>query len=330
MTVRLRATPEDFRVDEVPLYPPSGEGGHTFVRIEKRLRTTEEVARDLAHASGVSPRDVGYAGRKDRRAVTTQWFSVPGLDPRRALDLELQSARVLEAIRHPHKLRTGQLRANCFDLFVAGVDEELRTLAAERLRGILEYGCPNRYGEQRFGRDGQNAERAIKLLRGERVEGGRRAARFLISALQATVFNAVLAERALPLHELECGDVAIRHDSGGCFVVEDADAEAARAQAFEISPTGPIFGSRTLEPTGSVAVREKRVLAAHGIDLGALRVPRGIRLRGARRALRMRPEAATLCAVEGGIRLRFTLPSGSYATVLVEELLGASPLEGFE
>ena len=330
MTVRLRATPEDFRVDEVPLYPASGEGGHTFVRIEKRLRTTEEVARDLARASGVSPRDVGYAGRKDRRAVTTQWFSVPELDPRRALDLELQSARVLEAIRHPHKLRTGQLRANCFDLFVGGVDATLCAAASERLQEILEHGCPNRFGAQRFGRDGRNAERASKLLRGEPVEGGRRAARFLISALQSAVFNAVLAERALPLHELECGDVAVRHDSGGLFVVEDAVAEAVRAKAFEISPTGPIFGTRTLEPTGPVAAREKRVLAEHGVDLEHLRVPRGIRLRGARRALRMRPEAATLRAVEGGIRLRFTLSSGSYATVLVEELLGLSPSEGFE
>jgi tRNA pseudouridine13 synthase len=200
----------------------------------------------------------------------------------------------------------------------------------ERLREILEDGCPNGFGAQRFGRDGQNAERAMKLLRGEPVEGGRRAARFLISALQSTVFNAVLAERTLPLNELECGDVAIRHDSGGSFVVEDLVADAARAKAFEISPTGPIFGTRTLEPAGAVAAREKRVLAEHGIDLEKLRVPRGIRLRGARRALRMRPEDATLSAVEGGIRLRFTLPSGSYATVLVEELLGMSPAEGFE
>ena len=103
---RLRATPEDFLVDEVAAFAPSGEGSHTFVRIEKRLRTTTEVARDLARAAGVAARDVGFAGRKDRMAVTRQWFSLPGVDPERALSFDLPGVRVLEAARHPHKLRT--------------------------------------------------------------------------------------------------------------------------------------------------------------------------------------------------------------------------------
>jgi len=330
MTVRLRVTPEDFRVDEVPLYAASGEGDHTFVRIEKRLRTTEEVARDLARASGTSPRDVGYAGRKDRRAVATQWFSVPGLDPERALDLQLAGARVLEAARHPHKLRTGQLRANRFDLVVAGVDAELCDAAAARLERACELGFPNRFGHQRFGRDGCNVERAQRLLRGDGASGGRRAARFLLSALQAAVFNAVLAARPAPPHQIEHGDVAVRHDSGGLFVVEDPACEAARAAAFEISPTGPIFGKRVLAPTGAVAERERSALAAYGVDLERLRPPAGIRLRGARRALRARPEAALLARSGDRMRLRFALPSGSYATVLIEELLNTALEEGFE
>jgi len=330
MTVRLRVTPEDFRVDEIPLYAASGEGDHTFVRIEKRLRTTEEVARDLARASGSSPRDVGYAGRKDRRAVATQWFSVPKLDPERAIGLELRGARVLEASRHPHKLRTGQLRANRFDLVVSGVDAELCAAAAARFEIAREIGFPNRFGSQRFGRDGTNVEQARRVLRGERVSGGRRAARFLVSALQAAAFNAVLAARPTPPHVLERGDVAVRHDSGGLFVVEDPMVEAERAAAFEISPTGPIFGTRTIEPAGDVAARERAVLAEWGVDLERLRPPPGIRLRGARRALRVRPEDAALSRSGDRMRLCFALPSGSYATVLVEDLLGAAPDEGFE
>ena len=104
----LRFEPEDFRVDEVPLYAPTGQGDHTFVRVEKRMRTTEDVARALARVAGVRPRDVGYAGRKDRVAVTTQWFSVPGLDPARARELALAGAlafclqtAVLDAIVWP-------------------------------------------------------------------------------------------------------------------------------------------------------------------------------------------------------------------------------------
>jgi tRNA pseudouridine13 synthase len=330
MAVRLRVTPEDFRVDEVPLYPAAGEGEHTFVRIEKRLRTTEEVARDLARAAGVAPRDVGYAGRKDRRAVATQWFSVPGLDPGRALELDLPGARVLEAARHRHKLRTGQLRANRFDVAVDGVDDALYAAALERLERARACGFPNRFGAQRFGRDGGNAERALRLLRGERVDGGRRAARFLLSALQASVFNAALAARPSPPHALELGDVAVRHDSGGLFVVEDPAREALRVETWEISPTGPIFGSRTVEPRGDVAARERAALAEHGVDLDALQLPRGLRLRGARRSLRARPEDALLTHTGQRLRLRFTLPTGSYATVFIEELLCTALDEGFE
>jgi tRNA pseudouridine13 synthase len=330
MAVRLRVTPEDFRVDEVPLYPAAGEGEHTFVRIEKRLRTTEEVARDLARAAGVAPRDVGYAGRKDRRAVATQWFSVPGLDPARALELDLPGARVIEAARHRHKLRTGQLRANRFDVAVDGVDDALYAAALERLERACAFGVPNRFGAQRFGRDGCNAERALRLLRGERVDGGRRAARFLLSALQASVFNAALAARPSPPHALEFGDVAVRHDSGGLFVVEDPAREAPRVEAWEISPTGPIFGSRTVEPRGEVAARERAALAEYGVDLETLQLPRGLRLRGARRSLRVRPEDAQLTHAGQRLRLRFALPTGSYATVFIEELLCTALEEGFE
>jgi tRNA pseudouridine13 synthase len=320
----LRATPEDFVVDEVPLYTPTGHGGHTFVRVEKRLRTTEEVARELARAAGVAPRDVGYAGRKDREAVARQWFSVPALDPAAALALELRGARVLEAARHPHKLRTGHLRANRFELVLREVDPETAQSAARALERLERTGFPNRFGAQRFGRDGANAELGRALLRGERPPGDRRAARFLLSALQAEVFNAALALRELPLEALEAGDVAVVHASGGLFRVEDVAREAPRALRFEVSATGPIFGERVLEPVGAPAERERAALAACGIDPDApLRTPPGLRLPGARRALRARPEAARLERLDGALRLGVTLAPGCFVTVLVEELLGA-------
>jgi tRNA pseudouridine13 synthase len=319
---RLRSEPEDFRVDEIPLYAPAGEGGHTFVRIQKRLRTTEELARDLARAAGARPADVGYAGRKDRVAVTTQWFSVPGLAPEAALALALPGASVIEAQRHPHKLRTGQLAGNRFEIVAREVAAESLRDAPARCERWLREGLANRFGAQRFGWGGGNLEQAQRLLRGERTPADRRHARFLVSALQAAAFNAVLAERPLPLGELEPGDVAMLHASGGQFVVEDLAREAPRAAAFEISATGPIFGTRVIEPTGAVALRERAALAALGVDLSAFTPPPGIRLRGARRALRVRPEALEIAVVGDTLRLRFTLPAGSYASVALEELLG--------
>ena len=129
---------------------------------------------------------------------------------------------------------------------------------------------------------------------------------------------------------LERGDVAVRHDSGGLFVVEDPALEAPRAEAWEISPTGPIFGSRVVEPLGGVAARERAALVEQGVDPEALRLPRGVRLRGARRSLRARPEEAVLTRTEQRLRLRFALPTGSYATVFIEELLCTVLEEGFE
>jgi tRNA pseudouridine13 synthase len=316
------ASPEDFVVDEIPAYAPTGEGGHTFVRVEKRDATTEEIARALARAADVAPRDVGYAGRKDRCAIARQWLSVPGLDPEHALALELPRARVLEAARHPHKLRTGHLRGNAFAIALRGVGAADLPRLRERLARLERGGFPNRFGAQRFGRDGDNAARGAALLAGREHVRDRRAARFLVSALQAAVFNEVLRARPLALDAVEVGDVAVVEASGGLFVVDDAAREAPRAAAFEISATGPIFGTRATEPRGAPAERECAALRALGLDPEApLAAPRGIPLRGSRRPLRARSEGSRIDATDAVPRLCFTLGAGSYATVLVEELL---------
>jgi tRNA pseudouridine13 synthase len=325
---RIRTEPEDFRVEELPLYPPSGEGEHTFVRVEKRLVTTEEVASALARAAGVGARDVGYAGRKDRLAVATQWLSVPRLDPQRALDLRLEGVRVLEATLHGHKLRTGQLRGNRFEIAVRGVDDEAREAARAKLAEIGRVGMANAFGPQRFGRAGRNVEMGARLLRGEIVLKDRRKARFAISALQSAVFNDVLAARPTGIGEFEFGDIAVLHGSGGQFLIEDVEREQPRAATFEISPTGPIFGNRVIEPAGEVALREKAALELRGICLTDLRPPSGIRLRGARRALRVRPDNARMRDFPGGFWLEFELPPGSYATVLIQAVLGEEPEVG--
>ena len=321
----IRTTPEDFIVVEEPLYLPSGEGGHTFLYVEKRGRTTEQLAAELARLAGVSPRDVGYAGRKDRHALTRQWFSLPEIDPERALDFDPKDATVLEARRHGHKLKTGQLRGNRFEISLRGQGDGL-DLVRSRVEDLTRRGMPNRYGDQRFGMRGDNPEKAKKLLAGGAAPRDRRAARFLISALQSVVFNAVLDERCEGLDQVELGDLARVEESGGLFWVDDLERELPRAKAFEISATGPIFGTKVRSPKGGVAELEREVFARFGLpdDLGKLSLPRGIRARGTRRPLRVRPIDLEVNALPtaDGLSVTCAMPAGAYLTVLLDSLVG--------
>jgi tRNA pseudouridine13 synthase len=323
--LRIRTTPEDFCVVEEPLYETTGEGNHTFVFVEKRGRTTEQVARELARAGGVSQRDVGYAGRKDRHAVTRQWFSLEGVAPERALEFELNSVQILEAHRHPHKIKTGHLRGNRFEIVLRSEQPIALDPIRERVAAILERGMPNRYGAQRFGRDGDNAEQARRLLADARPPRDRRAARFLISALQSEVFNAVLDERGDEFDGVLLGDIARVEESGGLFWVDDLERERPRAKAFEISATGPIFGKKMRAPTEDAARLERKIFDRLELpDLATLKLPRGIRARGARRPLRIRPEGLDIEPIADGLglKLRCWLPPGAYLTVLLDELVG--------
>ncbi|MAJ59907.1 MAG: hypothetical protein CBC48_08000 [bacterium TMED88] len=321
---RIRVFPEDFQVEEIPAYRPSGEGGHLFVQIEKKNQTTDAVAAALARAAGKARRDIGYAGRKDRNAVTRQWFSVEGVSPEAAMAFDLPGAKVLEAERHPHKLRTGHLSGNRFHLVVRDVPDALAEQARQRFSQILEGGMPNRYGAQRYGFESRNVERGIAILSGQRFPRDRRAARFEVSSVQSAVFDLVLRDRPLALDCLELGDVARVEESGGLFVVDDVEAASERAGRFEISPTGPIFGTKVIEPEGEPAERERAAHRAFGIPLpGALQAPRGIRLRGARRPLRVRPRQGRFeRGAEQTLQINCTLPPGSYATVFIQELVG--------
>jgi len=180
----LRTTPEDFFVDEEPAYPPKGEGEHVFVKIEKRGLTTQMAVERIAKALNVKARDIGVAGMKDRHAVTRQWLSLPPpTQPEAAQALALEDVAILEVARHPHKLRTGHVRGNRFRLRVRGVAPDSE-VAVANARAILDRlaqppGAPNWYGEQRFGRDGDNAARGRAIVNGEGFPRDRKLARLL-------------------------------------------------------------------------------------------------------------------------------------------------------
>ena len=326
----VKASPEHFRVDELPAYLPQGSGPHLWLKIEKRDRTTRDVMRALARALGVPEREAGYAGLKDRAAVTTQWLSFPvARDPDPA-SLAGDGYRVLEASRHQNKLRTGHLRGNAFSIAVAGGDlERARACAAElALRGL-----PNFFGAQRFGVEGKNAELGRALLLGLDDPEARRAGRdrflrrLVLSAWQSRLFNAWLAERlrdGLFASALK-GDVLKKLDSGGLFVCEDPAADGPRVARFEVSPSGPMFGHKMRAAEGDAAVREERLLAAEGVATADL-ARGGGETEGTRRAGRI-PVAIALEAAPGGYRASFELPRGSYATVVMGELTKAGALE---
>ena len=330
----LRTTDEDFVVDEELPYAPSGAGDHVFVRIEKRGTTTVDAARALARALGVRDRDIGIAGMKDRHAVTRQWLSLPPpVTPEQALAVELPGVRMLEAHRHAHKLRTGHVRANRFVLRVRGVDAG----AAERARQILAAlsvppGAPNWYGEQRFGRDGDNAARGRSLVTGERPLGrDRRLDRLMISALQSQLFNDWLTARIGDglYRAVLAGDV-LHKRGGGMFVSDDPATDQARLAAGELVVTGPMFGDRMRLPGNAspALAREAEVLVRAGIPREAFSSVRAL-AEGTRRDAAVEVAGAVVAAVDGStIEVAFALPGGAYATAVMREVMkGDQPVD---
>ncbi|MGE5181819.1 MAG: tRNA pseudouridine(13) synthase TruD [Acidobacteriota bacterium] len=326
----LRASDDDFFVDEEPAYAPSGAGDHVLARIEKRGLATPQAIERLARALGVAPRDVGVAGMKDRHAVTRQWISLPPpVTPEQVREVTVEGVSVLEAARHAHKLRTGHLRANRFRLRVRGVTREAAARAtAIFARLAVPPGAPNWYGEQRFGRDGDNAARGRAIVLGEeRAPRDRRLARLLVSALQSELFNAWLTTRLADglYAKVVAGDL-LHKKPAGQFVCDDPATDDARLAAGELAITGPMFGARMRQPpAGSLAAsREDAILAAAGLPRDAFAHVAAI-AEGTRRDASIEvgdPRIEPLG--DDAIEVCFTLPSGAYATTVMRELMKTS------
>ncbi len=330
-TAVLRTHPTDFEVEEIPAYVPVGEGTHMFLRVRKTGLTTFDCVRLLAQRYGVDPRDVGYAGMKDRHAVTVQWISLPWPMAREddPGDPGIAGVEILEAKRHGNKLRTGHLEGNRFRIVLRSIRPLDAVAQIEQgLRELASKGVPNAFGPQRFGRDGSNPERALGWLRGEhRGPGAPREKRLLISSLQSLLFDDVLERRVADgtWDIVLAGDLVRRADSGGLFLSEDPSVDVPRARAGEISATGPMFGARMRWPEGRPEQIEREVLGSRLGDASVLE-RFGKLGEGARRALRVVPGELTVEAIEGeadAIAVRFMLPKGSYATTLIGQVCEA-------
>lgn len=311
----IRLLPQDFQVEEVPAYLPSGEGEHLYLLLEKEGLTTRQVVEFLRDEVGVPEKEIGVAGLKDKHARTRQWFSIPRKHEDRLGLLEtLPGVRLLEANLHTNKLRTGHLKGNRFRILIRGARERERAEAI--LRTLVEKGVPNYFGPQRFGLGGQNPLKGYGLVKKGRGRGSPWLKRFLIGSLQSLLFNdwvALRMERGL-YDRVIPGDWAKKHATGGEFLVEREEAE--RALRLEISATGPLFGKKYPEAMGEARTLEDEILTRYG-----LRREEFSARRGARRPIRIPLGEWSLEETPEGLWLSFFLPKGSYATSLLREVM---------
>lgn len=321
-TGRLRARPEDFRVVEQLGHAPDGDGEHLWLWIEKREQNTAAVATALARAAGVHPRQVSFAGLKDRNAVTRQYFSIhlPGLDDPPWRDWQIEGAEIIEASRSSRKIQRGRLSGNRFEIRVTELDAD-RDALSERLVQVREQGIPNGFGEQRFG--GNNISRAHDLFAGRlRRKPSKNKRGFYLSAARSLIFNRVLAERIRDgsWNRLVEGEVAVLDGSHSWFVADWQDEDQIeRCGQLDIHPSGPLVGEGDSEVSGKLAELEERIFAEQRELVEGLKK---FRLKAQRRALRMKvsqlewdwPDPQTLS-------LSFELGQGCYATSVLRELV---------
>jgi tRNA pseudouridine13 synthase len=306
-------------VDEVLGFTASGQGEHALLRVRKRGSNTGWVAKEIATRAGVRPHDVGYAGLKDRHAVTTQWYTVPTRRRPAAdwLGVQGDGYEVIEAYAHSRKLPRGALEANRFAITLRGYDgdiDALRTRAAE----VARTGVPNYFGPQRFGRDLANLR-----------PGDARDAMFRWSASRSLIFNAVLAERitAGNWNRLHLGERANLDGRNSSFVVEALDAALQeRLDTLDIHPTGPMWGEGGCGIEGDMADFETTIAARYPEFLDWLRADR---LAAARRPLRVAVRELSVGIHDDGTPiLNFTLRSGSFATTVLREFIDVATGEG--
>lgn len=315
----IRSTPEDFVVDEQLSFTPTGSGEHLLVQIEKRHTNTDWVIRQLARLLSLPKVDIGYAGLKDRHALTRQWFSLrlPRDGESQLQGLEDPNIRLCEIHRHSRKLRPGALKGNRFRITLRDIAATPDALQA-RLEVIAKEGVPNYFGEQRFGIENRNLDWAAALFKGRRVKNRHQRGLYL-SAARSMLFNTILSQRveAGTWNRAQLGDIFILDGRRNVFYQDDIDNTILeRIAAQTIHPTGPLWGRGALP--ASIIEWERQVLEPLSDWCAGLEAAG---LESARRSLRCPVRNLTWEWVEQQLILYFELTAGSYATGVLRELV---------
>lgn len=318
----LKAEPTHFFVSETLNFTPKGEGEHFLVRIRKIGENTKYVANELAKACGVPSRDVSWAGLKDRHAITEQWFSVhlagkPDPDLTHFVESHSGIDAILATTRHDKKLRPGDLIGNHFRLTLSAL--EANDDLEARLHMIQAKGVPNYFGEQRFGRDGNNIIAAREWGQDKFRVKDKSKRSFYLSAARAHLFNLVLNERIKQdlCEQPMQGDLLISH-SHELSLVDDVAKAKALLTTKEWQISAPLTGDNAL-PTQDKAQSFEQGILEQEPDL--LKVIRNNRMQHDRRALLLMPQQMKWEIQPEQLTIEFSLPAGCFATAVIREVM---------
>lgn len=319
----IRSQPEDFEVSEELGFEPDGDGEHCLLSVRKRALNTQDVARQLAQLAGVPERDVGYCGMKDRNAVTRQWFSV-GLAGRSEPDwssLDGPDLQVCEQARHRRKLRRGVHRRNHFRLRLRGLQGDVDALS-DRLVAVSAQGVPNYFGEQRFGRNAANLERARAWFCGEARRPRRHQQGLYLSAARSFLFNRLLAVRVGRgcWQAPAVGDVCMLAGSRSFFTLGESDGDIdERVRQGDVQLALPLWGKGGQAAGGLVCQQQSASLAPYSSLCEGL-VAAGAKLQY-RPSRQLPDDFCWQFCDDGELLLSFALERGSYATAVLRELV---------
>ena len=337
---RFKQTARDFVVEEIPLYEFSGDGEHLVMFVRKKNISTMEMVGVFARYLGIKNRDIGYAGLKDKHAMTKQYVSIHKQHEEALEKFEHESIKILSKVYHNNKIRIGHLRGNRFYIKLKKVNPTSAIKIDEALKNISEYGMPNYFGYQRFGNDGNNHIDGEKIAKGEKKERNPKIKKLLINAYQSHLFNMWLSRRLeintlvssfeaveleallnIPLEQIKklkiqkhpfkvmLGDIMEHYPHGRLFDFDGSDEDLERFNSRSISVTGLLCGTKVKTSTDTAGTIEKTYNDTIKAD-------------GARRYAWIYPTEVEgrFNQIEAQYELNFTLPKGSYATVLIEEL----------
>lgn len=317
----IKARPEHFVVEEVLPYAACGQGEHVYATFRRSGWNTADAARAIQKRLGLAQSDIGWGGRKDKTAVVVQTISLRcgvnyplGEIEKGFADLPFE---LLAVDRHRNKIKTGHVAANRFTIVVSQPEPDALPRALAIAERLANTGIPNFYGPQRFGYEWQNVQRGFALFSASKKV---RKNPFMASVVQSTLFNIWLKQRMETdgYGQLLKGDIVKKTDTGGMFTVEDLAMDAPRFENGEIVYTGPIYGYKMKKAADTAGEIEEALLARYGLcaeDFRPLRAP------GSRRPAILRPDDLESHESSEGLRFRFTLPSGAYATTVMREFI---------
>lgn len=322
-TAEIRHQPDDFQVDEVLPFEPDGSGGHVWLKIRKKGINTDWLANELAKFAGMPQVAVGYAGLKDRHAITSQWFSVnmEGHEHPQWSDFETDDIKIIEQTQHGKKLKRGVLAGNKFTLRLRNISGDAK-IWLSNLEQVQKHGVPNYFGEQRFGHEGNNLHRVEHWFATGKAPRKRNQKSIYLSAARSWLFNQVLAARIKQhnWNQVVLGDVMLLSGTkASSFTVEALDdALQRRLDTMDIHPTGPLWGRGNSLVSASSLELEQQVLVnwqdwQQGLEKAGMKQER--------RSLRLFAADFNWQFIgDEQLELSFYLPAGSYATAVMREL----------